>query len=81
MSGEMGVLTKYEVEKLMKKLSREKARVIREFVEKNNALKVEEERFQCYLASLPDTAQMQEMMGERFHIYETINGWIVKRLW
>lgn len=80
MTGEMGVLTKHEVEKLMKKLSRERARVLKEFVEKNNALEVGEERFQCHLASLPDTSKMREMMGECFHIYETINGWIIKRL-
>lgn len=80
MTGEMGVLTRHEVDKLMKKLSREKSRVLKYFVERNTSLAVGEERFQCYIASLPSTAEMREMMGEDFEIFETINGWIIRRL-
>lgn len=80
MTGEMKPLSRYEVEKLMKKLSKETQRVRREFKEKNEALGVGEERFQCHIASLPSTQGMREMMGEDFEIFETINGWIIKRL-
>lgn len=80
MSGEMKSLGKYEVEKLMQKVSRETARVRKEFREKNEALEVDEERFQCYIASLPPTAEMREMMGEDYEIITVLNGWIIKRL-
>ena len=80
MRGEMKPLSAYEVEKLMQKVSREAMRVRREFMEKNEALGVGEERFQCYLASLPDTSEMRGMMGEDYEVRKTINGWIIKRL-
>lgn len=80
MRGEMKQLSSYEVEKLMKKVSRETQRTRKEFKEKNEALGVGEERFQCYLASLPDTNGMRDMMGEDYEINQTINGWIIKRL-
>ena len=80
MRGEMNRLNRYEVEKLMKKLSREAARVRNEFIEKNNALKVGEERFQSYISSLPNTQEMRRMMGEDFEIITILNGWIIKRL-
>lgn len=80
MTGEMKPLCRYEVEKLMKKLSKETERVKREFKEKNEALGVGEERFQCHLASLPSTQEMRDMMGEDFEIFEIINGWMIKRL-
>lgn len=80
MRGEMKPLSKYEVEKLMQKISIEAKRVRREFKEKNEALAVGEERFQCYLASLPGTSEMRGMMGEDYEVRKTINGWIIKRL-
>lgn len=80
MSGEMKPLTRYEVEKLMKKVSREAMRVRKEFREKNEALGVGEQRFQCYLASLPPTVEMREMMGDDFEVIQTLNGWIIRRL-
>lgn len=78
MTGEMKPLSRYEVEKLMKKLAKETQR--REFKEKNEALGVGEERFQCHIASLPSTQEIRGMMGEDFEIFETINGWMIKRL-
>ena len=54
--------------------------VIDDFCEKNNALGVGEERFQCYRADLPSTAGMRAMMGEDFEVIQTINGWIIRRL-
>lgn len=80
MTGEMKSLGKYELEKLMQKASRETARVRREFKEKNEALGVGEERFQCYISALPKTGEMREMMGEDYQIIVVLNGWIIKRL-
>ena len=80
MTGEMKSLSKYEVEKLMQKVSRETLRVRREFKEKNEALGVGEERFQCYISSLPKTAEMREMMGDDYEVIHILNGWIIRRL-
>lgn len=80
MRGEMKPLSKYEVERLMQKISIEAKRVRREFKEKNEALSVGEERFQCHIASLPKTVEMRKMMGEDYEVIETINGWVIKRL-
>lgn len=80
MTGEMKPLTRDEVNRLMKKLSMESQRVRREFVERNRALAVGEERYQNFLCSLPKTAELRRMMGEDFEIHETINGWMIKRL-
>lgn len=80
MSGEMKPLSRNEVDKLMKKLSRETVRVKNEFVEKNNALAVGGERFQCYISCLPKTEEMRRIMGNDFEIITTVNGWVIKRL-
>lgn len=81
MSDEIKPLNQYEQEKLRQKVSiEESARKRREFKEKNEALGVGEERFQCYSASLPKTAEMREMMGGDYEIINTLNGWIIKRL-
>lgn len=80
MRGEMNPLNRYEVEKLMQKVSRETQRIRKEFKEKNDALGVDEERFQCYIAALPSTSEMRAMMGEDFEIIQTVNGWIIRRL-
>ena len=75
----------YEIEKLMKKVSRERSRVIREFVEKAHALEVGEELFQCYLACFPTVEELRKLLNEdesstmRFEIWSTVNGTMVKR--
>lgn len=84
MNGEMGVLTKHEVERLMKKLSRERARVIKEFVAKAYALEIGEELFQCHLSSLPDVPELRKLLNDesstlRFKVWQTINGTMVRR--
>ena len=75
----------YEIEKLMKKVSRERPRVIREFVKKAHALEVEEEFFQCYQACFPTVEELRKLLNEdqsstmRFEIWPTVNGTMVKR--
>lgn len=84
MTGEMGVLTAYEVSKLMKKLSRERTRVLKAFVEKAYALGVGEEMYQPFLSSLPSVPELRILLNDesstlRFDIWQTINGIMVKR--
>lgn len=81
----MGVMTRHEVEKLMEKVLRERARVIREFFTKAYALQVGEEMFQCHIACLPNVPELRRMLNEksstkRFEVWPTINGTMVKRL-
>lgn len=74
-----------EIERLMNKVSRERSRVIREFVEKAHALEVGEELFQCYLACFPTVEELRKLLNEdqsstmRFEIWSTVNGTMVKR--
>ena len=80
----MKALTKHEVEKLMQKLSRERARVIKEFVAKAYALEIGEEFFQCHLSSLPDVPELSQLLNNesstmRFRVWQTINGTMVQR--
>lgn len=84
MKGEMGVVARHEVEKLMKKLSRERARVIKEFVKKAFALEVGEEFFQCHLSALPEVEELRKLLDDesstmRFKVWPTINGTMVQR--
>lgn len=82
MKEEMGVLKAHEVNRLMKKLSRERARVIREFVTRAYALEIGEEFFQCHLSALPELEELKRLLETStmtFCIWQTINGTIVKR--
>ena len=85
MKGEMGVMTRHEVEKMMDKLQRERSRVIREFSTKAYNLNVNEEMFQSHIACLPDVPELRSMLNDKsstkkFEVYPTINGIIVKRV-
>ena len=76
-----------EIEKRMKKISKERAKVrlIDDFVEKAHALEVGEELFQCYLACFPTVEELRKLLNEdqsstmRFEIWPTVNGTMVKR--
>lgn len=77
---EMGVLTRMEVEKLMKKASRQRARVIRELMEKVAALEVGQEHYQNFLSALPKTEELRQLANGLspdmdFKVFETINGY------
>jgi hypothetical protein len=84
MKGEMGVMTRYEVEKLMGNVSRQRARVIREFCTKAYALEVGEEMFQCHIACLPDAPELRSMLNDKsstmkFKVWQTVNGIMIRR--
>lgn len=77
---EMGVLTRMEVEKLMKKASRQRARVIRELMEKVAALEVGQEHYQHFLSALPKADELRDLANGLspdmdFNVFETINGY------
>lgn len=80
----MRPLSRYEIEKLMCKCSRERARLIKRFVEKAMSLEVGGEFYQCHVAYLPTVEELRELLNEtdkdkKFHVWETINGIWVKR--
>ena len=85
MNIEMGVMTRHQVEKLMEKVSRERARVIREFCCKAYALEVNQEMFQCHISCLPNVYELRGMLNDKsstkqFEVYPVLNGTMVKRI-
>lgn len=84
MNAEMGVLTRLEVERLMTRVSRERSRVLKDFVEKVLRLDIGEELYQHYLSTLPKTPLLRELLNgldpsKDYSISETINGYRVVR--
>ena len=83
MDKELGVLAKYEVEKLMRKMSRERSRRIQELIRKAHNLEVDGELYQPYLSCLPSVEELSMMLNEndtkRYRVYETINGIMIIR--
>jgi hypothetical protein len=78
--GEMGVLARMEVERLMKKASRQRAKLIRELMEKVAALEVGQEHYQHFLSALPKTSELKDLANGLspdmdFNVSETINGY------
>lgn len=77
---EMKTMTRIEVERLMKKASRQRARVIRELMEKVASLEVGQEHYQHYLSALPRTEELRDLANGLspdmdFNVCETINGY------
>lgn len=84
MDGYMRPLSRYEIEKLMCKSSRERARLIKRFIEKAMSLEVEGEFFQCHSSCMPTVEELRQLLDEtdkdkKFHVWPTINGTWVKR--
>lgn len=84
MEGYMRPLSRYEIEKLMCKGSRERARLIKRFIEKAMSLEVGGEFFQCHSSCLPTVEEQRQLLDEtdkdkKFHVWPTINGIWVKR--
>ena len=78
--GEMGVLTRMEVERLMKKASRHRARLIKELMEKLAALEVGQEHYQHFLSALQKTEELRSLANGLspdmdFKVFETTNGY------
>lgn len=81
---EAGVVTAHEVDKMMKRLQREKSKRLQDLMQKALSLEVGEEIFQCYLACLPPLHEIRDMLnepstGKRFQVWPTINGTMIKR--
>lgn len=80
MMDEMRAVKGVELERLMKKVSRERARVLKELMEKVAALDVGQEHYQIFLSALPRTAELRDLANSLspemdFTVYETINGY------
>ena len=84
MAEDLGVVTAHEVDKMMKRLQREKAKRLQDLLEKALSLEVGEETFQCYLACLPPLHEIRDLLnestsGKRFTVWPSINGTMIKR--
>lgn len=80
MDGQMKQLTRYEVEKLMRKTSMLRANALKKLMEKVVALDVGEELYQCYLSALPPVTELRELVNGispemDFVVHNTINGY------
>jgi hypothetical protein len=76
----MKTMTQVEVERLMKKASRQRATLIRELMEKVSALEVGQEHYQHFLSALPKTDELRQLANRLspdmdFNVFETINGY------
>lgn len=76
----MKTMTQVEVERLMKKASRQRATLIRELMEKVAALEVGQEHYQHFLSALPKTDELRQLANRLspdmdFNVFETINGY------
>ena len=81
---EMGVVTAHEVDKMMKRLQREKALRLKMVMEKALSLEVGEEIFQCYIASLPPLHELRDLLNDKstgmtFLVWPVINGTMIRR--
>lgn len=79
----MRVLTRHELEKLMRRNSRARARAVKEFLEDAHSLKVGEEMYRAYSSLLPRTSDLRDALNSqedmKFEMHDTINGYTVKR--
>lgn len=76
----MKTMTQVEVERLMKKASRQRAILIRELMEKVAALDVGQEHYQHFLSALPKADELRQLANRLspdmdFNVFETINGY------
>ena len=81
---EMGVVTAHEVDKMMKRLQREKALRLKMVMEKALSLEVGEDIFQCYIASLPPLHELRDLLNDKstgmtFTVWPVINGTMIRR--
>ena len=79
----MGVLTRHELEKVMRKYSRARSTALRRFLSDAHSLKVGEEMYRAYNSLLPKTSDLRDALNSqedmKFEMHDTINGYTVKR--
>lgn len=80
MDGQMKALTRYEVGRLMGKMSRLRVSMLKDLMERVVALDVGEELYQHYLSALPPVNELRELANGispemDFTVHETINGY------
>lgn len=81
--GELGVLTRHELEKVMRKQSRARSTALRRFMSDAHSLNVGEEMYRAYNSFLPKTSDLRDALNSledmKFEMHDTINGYTVKR--
>ena len=81
--GELGVLTRHDLEKVMRKHSRARSTALRRFLSDAHSLKVGEEMYRAYNSLLPRTSDLRDALNSqedmKFEMHDTINGYTVKR--
>lgn len=80
MMDEMRAVKGVELERLMRKVSRHRARVLKELMQKIAELEVGQEHYQIFLSALPRTAELRDLANSLspemdFTVFETINGY------
>ena len=75
----------YEIEQLMKKVSRESVRVLEQFKALAMGLEPGQERYQCFLSTLPKVDELRNilnrMSAEReYEVINHLNGYTVRRV-
>ena len=82
MTGEMRRVSRRDVAKLVKKVSVARSRAVSDFLTRVEALKVDEELFQCWLHELPSAEDLKIMLNGVegvFELWQTVNGIMVRR--
>ena len=82
MTGEMRRVSRRDVAKLVKKVSVARSRAVSDFLTRVEALKVNEELFQCWLHELPSVEDLKIMLNGVegvFELWQTVNGIMVRR--
>ena len=80
-----GHKSKHEVEQLMKKVGRERKRVLEQFKALAMALEPGQERYQSFLSALPKIDELRAIIGEmdaerEYEIVHNLNGYTIRRL-
>ena len=82
MTGEMRRVSRRDVAKLVKEVSVARSRAVSDFLTRVEALKVNEELFQCWLHELPSAEDLKIMLNGVegvFELWQTVNGIMVRR--
>lgn len=78
----MRKVSRRDVAKLVKKVSVARGRAVGDFLTRVEALKVNEELFQCWLHELPSAEDLKIMLNGVegvFELWQTVNGIMVRR--
>lgn len=72
----------YELEKLMRSISRRRDAVTREFLKQADQCEPGQTMYRCFDPALPKVKELAKMLnasGKRYTVWETINGIMLRR--